>query len=197
MRTFARGTIHARIIVLASHEGLRGLRVPPSSKEGAERRSALDACASEIRANDAGPQARARRLASRWDARLSALHFGNFWLSDPGQTRCLAARLFAWRPSTCALSSHSGIRSPPGAGYEPAAQDAGPAPPSGTSPEDALSERDHRKIISSRRVSKIFAAVPGKPMHSLAIGAAPHRNCPVRSITHVADAIPNIMPRPT
>ena len=120
----------------------------PLAKEGAERRQALGCLRAPVRrAIDAGPQAFASRTERAFavrapgDARLSALHRGDFLAPEPARDeasrRCLS--IASW-PASCirgplvvaegGFPDASRVR-----GYEPRAQDTASRSDSGSSPE--------------------------------------------------------------
>jgi hypothetical protein len=147
----------------------RFANVPITQSEGAERRQALGCLRGTLgRASDAGPQALARRLASRTDQLAQSARRGRSPLGAPPR------RFIGPGPALVKLSggaqrggalsltlAHSRVplvvaegRVSPGAsrgcGYEPRPQDAASRSAFGSSPEDALGERDADPIGPSR-----------------------------------------------
>jgi hypothetical protein len=105
----------------------------------------------------------ARRAPCDRCARLSALHRGDFWPGEPArpvrQHRLRRTGLAA--PAVTAWPAVPDLRC---RGRKPPQPDATPAPPSGSSPETPLIERDTRFIPLTRYVVNIFLQIAPKKM---------------------------------
>ena len=179
------GRERAHFILLARHMLLRGLPISPHSQmreRSADRRSG--ACRHPSRADDAGPQARARRLAS----------FAIGTLASRRSTAGFVASVPRKHPTSCDAKGHAsssrpllvaegGCPEPPGSCVQGNARDAA-SRSAHTMPRDEHPQANgtRRNIVLERELKSEIA-----PVYPLSCG------CPQRSVVNDHDlAVKNL-----